>query len=216
MGDLRHDTESLQAGAILGVVTILALLLLVATFRPVVAFLSSDEEVVRGGQVTDNLFRNAVQISAGSMHTCALDRNGDVWCWGYNYTGQLGTGNNESTTVPVRVSGLPRPAVAIGLGDYHTCAVLEDGSVWCWGANYWGELGNGKNGWESNSNVPVKVLGLPARAHIVVEGYEHTCALLEDGSVWCWGGNQAGELGIGQIGGYRNTPTRVNGLSEEA
>ena len=96
-------------------------------------------------------------IDSGWAHTCALASNGGVKCWGWNYRGQLGNGNNNDSNVPVDVSGLSSGVSAISAGGYgHTCGLLTSGGIKCWGNNWAGQLGNGNN---TKSNVPVNVLG---------------------------------------------------------
>jgi alpha-tubulin suppressor-like RCC1 family protein len=94
----------------------------------------------------------AVDVSAGWRHTCALLGDGTVRCWGQNTTGQLGNGTTTQSTVPVQVSGITG-AVAVTAGWWHhSCALLGDGSVRCWGANEWGQFGTGT---KTNSTTPV-------------------------------------------------------------
>ena len=84
-------------------------------------------------------------LSVGGTHTCALTAVGEVWCWGQNFSGQLGDGTEESSAVPVRVQGLGGPAVDVSAGEYHTCAVMQTGGVRCWGYRSDGELGDGRD-----------------------------------------------------------------------
>jgi alpha-tubulin suppressor-like RCC1 family protein len=151
---------------------------------------------------------NATQIATGGDHTCALLTGGGVDCWGWNEYGQLGDatswgpegclyqGSEERpcSTAPVPVSGITN-ATQIATGGDHTCALLTGGSVNCWGLNGYGELGNG-DGNGTNSGVPVAVSGI-TNATSVAGGGVDTCALLNGGSVDCWGGNEFGELGNG-------------------
>ena len=152
---------------------------------------------------------DAIGVAMGEGHTCANDGNGDVWCWGYNGYGQLGDGTFTSHAAPRRAgSATLGGATQIVAGGSHTCAVTENRDVWCWGANYSGQIGDGA---ASGSSVPrrldlANVLELSA-------GMSHTCALVGDGSVWCWGANADGQLGDGTRQN-RSVPTRVADLEE--
>jgi len=126
-----------------------------------------------------------VSVSASSYgHTCAVLSNGSVKCWGDNSVGQLGTGSNTDSNAPVQVTGLTSGVSSVSAGHGHTCAVLSDGSVKCWGK-------------DTGSNIPVQVTGLTSGVSSVSAGYGHTCAVLSDGSVKCWGDNNYGQLGTG-------------------
>lgn len=85
----------------------------------------------------------ASAVAVGDRHSCALFKDGHISCWGANNTGQVGDGTIIDKTTPVAVKGLAGPATMIGTGDNHTCALLEDSSVECWGANNVGQLGDG-------------------------------------------------------------------------
>jgi alpha-tubulin suppressor-like RCC1 family protein len=146
--------------------------------------------------------------------SCAVLVTGAVFCWGYNGDGELGNGSVPDTnphTTPVQVS-LPGPARAVVTGTYNACALLDDGSVWCWGDNLFDELGNG--GSPVNSSTPVEVTGLTSGVlEISSNGAESTCALLgSPGQVACWGENFNDELGDGVTGGMAATPQPVVGL----
>jgi alpha-tubulin suppressor-like RCC1 family protein len=144
-------------------------------------------------------------VDTGAGHTCALLESGAVKCWGWNNSGQVGDGTAVDRRTPVDVAGLGRAAVAVAAGDQHTCALLDDGSVACWGANASGQLGNGLR---VRSGVPAAVVGLSGPAVRITAGGAHTCALIENGTVECWGDDQSGQLGDG---GYENrsAPTPV-------
>jgi hypothetical protein len=150
---------------------------------------------------------DAVFIAAGTVHTCAVRRTGEVVCWGDDDSGQLGDGRNNSSPVPVTVTGLS-DAVSVAAGTNHTCAVRATGEVVCWGAGYNGQLGDG--GLES-SNVPVTVTGL-SDAVSVATGTYHTCAVRRTGEVVCWGTGQSGQLGNVQS----NVPVAVVRLGDIA
>ncbi len=135
---------------------------------------------------------NAIAVSAGEDHTCAVLATGTVRCWGDNDKGQLGNGGGADRSSPVTVNNL-NDAVAVAAGDNHTCAVRENGTVVCWGDNSNGQLGNGNT---TNSNVPVFVTNI-GRAQAVSAGQFHTCVVTSDDFVSCWGGNRWGQLGDG-------------------
>lgn len=153
--------------------------------------------------------RRAVEMSGGRDHTCALMDDDTVQCWGSNTSGQLGTVTSGWTSgVPAEVEGLTG-AVAIATGDFHTCAVLDDGTAQCWGLNDYGQLGAVTD--DSVSGVPVQVEGLTGAVAISAGSY-HSCALLDDGTAQCWGRNDSGQLGDGTDVGS-NTSVVVSGLT---
>jgi alpha-tubulin suppressor-like RCC1 family protein len=158
--------------------------------------------------VTVSGLTNAVAIAAGGYHTCALLADGTAKCWGYNGNGQLGDGTFIDKNTPVTVSGLTN-AVAIAGGAAHTCALLSDGTAKCWGNNAEGQLGDG--GTFIEKTTPVTVSGL-TNAVAIAAGSSHTCALLSDGTVKCWGRNDYGQLGDGTFID-KNTPVTVSGLT---
>lgn len=157
-----------------------------------------------------------IAIAAGEEHTCAALSDGTARCWGANYNGQLGNGTNTYSPLPVAVSGLSG-VVSVAAGGYaeggvqtHSCALLSDATARCWGSNGWGQLGNGES--LNESSTPVVVSGLSG-AVAIAAGAAHTCALLSDGSVRCWGENRVGQLGDGSKV-ERSTPVVVSGLSD--
>jgi alpha-tubulin suppressor-like RCC1 family protein len=153
-------------------------------------------------------------ISAGIAHTCFLNSEGVVKCWGNNKYGQLGDGTTINRFTPTQVVGLTDKVVAISAGGYHTCALTTDGKVKCWGgndANGGGRLGDGTTTQQSR---PVNVIGLPDKIKAIAAGGYHTCAITSQGSVKCWGDNQAGALGNGKYKyGGQLTPVDVIGLT---
>ncbi len=140
---------------------------------------------------------NTARVTAGnnySPHACSISSAGLVSCWGYNYYGQLGTGDNVSTDSPVVVKGISG-VTQVSAGSYHTCARTSASEIWCWGYNGNGQLGNGTN---TNSNVPVKISNPSGALFTAVEaGNNHTCAISTGGVVSCWGLNSSGQLGNG-------------------
>ena len=99
----------------------------------------------------------AKAISLGGMHSCAVLENEGLKCWGENYHGQLGTGDYTNLNIPSAAINLEGKAVAISLGEAHSCALLESGDVKCWGENFYGQLGNGKSVFPRNETSPVSV-----------------------------------------------------------
>jgi len=159
--------------------------------------------------VTVNGLSRVVALSAGGEHTCALQADGTVRCWGSNDFGQLGNGTSVPYSVaPVKVSGLST-VVALSAGTNHTCALLDGGGAKCWGANGWGQLGNGTV--TTSTPLPVTVSGL-AGAVTISAGGGHTCARFADGTGECWGLNSAGRLGDGTTTNAP-VPVPVLGLS---
>ena len=178
-------------------------------------------------------------LVAGGRHTCALFETGQVKCWGDNGSGQLGLGDMNhrgdeagemGDELPPVDLGTNRTAIAIAAGGSHTCAILDDGRIKCWGANARGQLGlgdmaaRGDEPCEMGEDLPPVDLG-GARAVAVAAGSAHTCALLDDGTVRCWGSNGGGQLGLGDktsrtlpgavpfSNGASTTPPRISTLS---
>ena len=136
-------------------------------------------------------------------------------CWGENEYGQLGNGTTERSRVAVDVSGLGSGMKAVAVGYSHSCALTTGGGVKCWGLNTNGQLGNGASGYDANSTTPVNVNGLASGVQAITAGGYHTCALLHNGAVKCWGCNEYGQLGNGEFGydAQSTTPVAVTGLS---
>ncbi len=156
-----------------------------------------------------------IDIGITYSHTCVLTEDGRIFCWGSGHYDRLGNGASSSKDVPTEVTSLPHPAKSMSVGHYVTCVVLDDNSVWCWGQNTHGELGDGTT---TRRLLPVAVMdgGAPmTNVRNVLAGANHACAEKTDGSVWCWGFNQYGQLGLG----YSSTasvlsPTRMTILED--
>jgi len=145
---------------------------------------------------------NWKDISAGAFHCLAIKSDGTMWSWGLNSNGQLGNGNfTPSNPTPAQVSGLSGMSsgvvIAVAAGYDHTVALKNDGTVWAWGNNATGQLGNGNI---TPSNTPVQVSGLSG-VTAVAAGFGHTVALKSDGTVRTWGNNTKGQLGNGLTNG---------------
>ena len=154
------------------------------------------------------IYLDVVQLSAGGNHTCAVTTDGGAKCWGFGWNGQLGNGEPSQHATPVNVTGLTSGVVSISAGSSHTCAVTTDGAAWCWGWNYWGELGDGT--FESRP-TPILATGLPLGVVSISAGDKHTCAVDTDGAAWCWGYGLDGRLGDGSTE-IRHAPVLVTGL----
>jgi cysteine-rich repeat protein len=156
------------------------------------------------GCEADCKLSQVIALTAGASHTCALLREGLVRCWGDNSNGQLGLGTaaDLSGQPPYKNGLVPLGAAAVALtaGDSHTCALMADQSVRCWGANGDGQLGLGNTNTIGDDEVPDAAhAGVPlgAKATAVAAGGNDTCAILQDGSLRCWGLNDYGQLGLG-------------------
>ena len=155
----------------------------------------------------------SAHASARMDHTCALIADGSLRCWGSNSAGENGTGNTAPVLKPTVVNGLG-DAIGVGAGSQHTCAIRIGGSVSCWGDNSHGQLGNGSF---VSSFSPVAVSGLDGtasdrKATALAAGLNHTCALLGDRTVRCWGEGSHGQLGNGATA-TSSVPVAVSGLS---
>lgn len=144
-------------------------------------------------------------IVASADHTCALAKNSSVFCWGRNYAGQIGDGSTVQRTSPVEVTALTQNALAVDVGGYHptivtyqrsghSCAITISHGVVCWGSNYFGQLGSNSGAWMS---TPVQVNGLSKDVVKLSTGGSHTCVVMLDGGIKCWGDNTSGQLGDG-------------------
>lgn len=155
--------------------------------------------------------RKVTALGAGHEHTCALLDDGAVKCWGDNTYGRLGIGDDEDRgdepsemgdELPAVLLGTGRTAIGLGVGLRHTCALLDDGSVKCWGRNLTGEVGlggfesGGRRAGDMGDNLPAIPLGAGRTAKALSVRFTHSCALLDDGSVKCWGDNEFGQLGL--------------------
>lgn len=154
---------------------------------------------MRVGMVAD-----VVQVSTGGAPICALHANTTVECWG-------GAVYNQDLR-PALIPGFSGAVKLSPTSAGHTCAVMNDGSLRCWGRDNEGQLGDGRSGDLVKSDVPVPVAGLGAVSDVAVS-YDNTCVLLMDQTVSCWGDNSKGQLGNGTTGALGLAPVAVMGLS---
>ncbi|TAL62002.1 MAG: hypothetical protein EPN85_03510, partial [Bacteroidetes bacterium] len=147
-------------------------------------------------------------VSAGGFHSLALKSDGSVWAWGNNSNGQLGVTGVPSSDVPVQV-GLTG-VIAISAGQYHSMALKSDGTVWTWGYNGYGQLGDSTY---NMSTIPVPTYTTLVNVIAISAGGNHSMALKNDSTVWTWGQNYDGQLGLGTM--YDSLyPCKVPGLTK--
>lgn len=149
-----------------------------------------------------------IAIGAGGNQSFAIRSDRFGLAWGNNAAGQLGDGSLQDRWVPVRIYGTLNSLVAIEGGFGHTLALRQDGSVWSWGANNKGQLGDGTI---VDRKLPAKIAGL-ANITKLSGGGTHSLALRNDGTVWAWGDNSSGQLGDGTTDD-RHVPVQVQGLT---
>ena len=143
---------------------------------------------------------NIIALAAGTKHSLALRNDGTVWAWGANSSGQIGNGTLTASLVPVQVSGWSGAVIAIAANGEYSLALVDDGSgttgtLWAWGNNAVGQLGDGTT---LNRSTPVSV-GTLTGIQAIAAGTSHSVAIGFDGHAWAWGGNWNGQLGTGNI-----------------
>ena len=155
-----------------------------------------------------NLGGTATAISAGASHVCALMSTGGVRCWGLGGDGPLGYGNQNrigDNETPASAGDVPlgNTAISIAAGDYHTCAILSGGSVKCWGRGVDGRLGYGNtvNVGDNETPADVGVVEVGGTVIAIAAGGAHTCVILSNKTVKCWGLGSSGQLGYGNTNG---------------
>jgi alpha-tubulin suppressor-like RCC1 family protein len=169
---------------------------------------------------------SATTISTRSYHTCAVLDNGSAKCWGHNQYGrlgidndtQMGDGSGEMSQLTGINLGTGRTATSISAGNYHSCALLDNGAVKCWGGNGYGQLGidnetdMGDGSGEMSQLTGIN-LGTGRTATAISAGWGHTCALLDNGTVKCWGYNIRGQLGIGNTENMGDNSSEMSQLT---
>ena len=172
---------------------------------------SSYDRTISGTEGNPLSGKTATHIAAGGSHTCAILTNKSVKCWGSNEYSQTGGGfqNAFGTLTISGTEGDPlsgKTATHIAAGGSHTCAILTNESVKCWGSNGYSQLGG-----DTNSSYDRTISGTAGdplsgkTATHIAAGGSHTCAILMDKSVKCWGGNGYGQTGGGTSGGHSKT-----------
>jgi alpha-tubulin suppressor-like RCC1 family protein len=164
-------------------------------------------------------------IAAGGLHTCALTRDGQAWCWGQNDAGQAGfpAAMNQACGEPIhgwQCVPSPHPIEtalrfdALVAGGSNTCGFTPDGAIYCWGSSVAGQLGAAAAdicGGAPCSRTPVALPAEPRFATLALGNSSHFCGLTSAGLAYCWGANSGGELGLGTVGGRHDVPTAVPG-----
>ena len=149
---------------------------------------------------------DAISVTSGERHGCALRAGGEIWCWGHNGDGQLGNGGTQATLGPIGAFG--SDWVAVSAGGTNTCGIRADGSVACWGDNEYGQCANGQSGSQKQEESPVTVPGI-VNAHRIAVGERHVCARTKSHEVWCWGGGLSGQVGDGNKAKVNTKPIKV-------
>jgi len=170
---------------------------------------------------TKTILNNITQYVAGHYNACALENNGKIWCWGYNGYGTCGDGTTTQKFFPVNIMNNTRKIIRSGNLDSATyCAIKTDDTLWCWGRNSQGQVGDGTT---TQRNSPVQVLtnvkdiasnnmNRYYQPNTWTLSYSRILALKNDGTVWAWGYNGQGQIGDGTTT-QRNSPVRIGSFN---
>jgi alpha-tubulin suppressor-like RCC1 family protein len=151
---------------------------------------------------------NWSNIACGANHTIAIKSDGTLWAWGNNFFGQLGDGTTVYKNLPTQITTGTNWS-KISAGWYHTIALQSNGTLWTWGYNYYGQLGDGST---DDKNMPTQIAITTTNWTDIAGGAWHTLALKDDGGLWTWGYNLAGQLGDG-TNTDKYTPTHIDGTN---
>ncbi|RYE86076.1 MAG: hypothetical protein EOO75_16180 [Myxococcales bacterium] len=166
----------------------------------------------------------AVELAAGDNHTCARLLDGRVKCWGSNGEGQLGLGDTNhrgdepdemGDALPFVDFGSGSPLAQLARGGTHTCILRESGEVKCWGDNEYGQLGlndamdRGGKASDMGANLQAAKLTPTSTPVQLIGGFKHACVRRLDGKVQCWGANEFGQLGLGDLVNRGNKPDQM-------
>lgn len=169
----------------------------------------------------NNNILSFIEISAGGNHSCGLTSQKEIWCWGATIDSRRGGPDAVESNVPVKINHQPIDAgqeelkfLKLVNGRRHTCALSTANDLWCWGDNEFGQIGNGND--NNIENNPEKVInqpfGLDEEALKFIDlslGFQHSCALSMNQDIWCWGRDQNGGLGNGDLFNDSSIPGRV-------
>lgn len=155
-----------------------------------------------------------IALAAGTVHSLALKKDGSVWAWGHDMHGQLGNGSTDlKIPTPLQVFSSGSSVIAIAAGGFHSLALKTDGSVWAWGRNNAGQLGDGTT---ESKHSPVQVLPPGSGAVALTAAGDHSIVLKADGSIWEWGETTLRELGHEATASAKLIPTRIPDFSLSA
>jgi YD repeat-containing protein len=135
---------------------------------------------------------NWKQVACGSQHCAAVKTDGTLWLWGYNANGALGDNTLTSRSSPVQTVASGTNWKQVACGDYYTAAIKTDGTLWAWGANYSGNLGDNTT---VSKSSPVQTITGGTNWKQFSCGYGQIAAVKNDGTLWMWGSNSSGQLG---------------------
>jgi alpha-tubulin suppressor-like RCC1 family protein len=156
--------------------------------------LGNDAALVDSVLVAVSGISTGANVECGAQHTCALLSSQVARCWGNNADGQLGNTSTTNAATPVVVSG-GYTYSALALGDAHSCGLMTTGVVRCWGSDDFGQMGNGVT--TGDQTAPGLVSGITGTVVDVASGRGHSCARTSANRVYCWGANNAGQIGVG-------------------
>lgn len=157
------------------------------------------------------------RVEAGGQSTCGLQSNGGLYCWGSNRFGQIATSLETTQVLSPEQVGTRTNWRDVGVGKQHACGVRTNGTLWCWGHNKFSQLGLGageSSEPERERIAKLREVGLSTTWKKVAAGSRHTCAIRENGTLWCWGSNRRGQLGLASETTSKrqvDAPTRIRG-----
>jgi alpha-tubulin suppressor-like RCC1 family protein len=152
---------------------------------------------------------NWSQVASGAFHSAAIQSNGTLWAWGLNSYGAVGNGATTAVSSPVQV-GAATSWSRVSCGYWGTAAVQSNGTLWTWGYNGYGTLGNGASG--AGASTPIQIGALSVWTQVACGSF-HTAAIQSPGTLWAWGLNDQGQLGLNTTTGTFNSPVQVGALS---
>ena len=141
---------------------------------------------------------NWKQVNCGAYHTAAIKTDGTLWSWGYNLYGVLGDSSTTNRSSPVQTMSGDTTWKQVSCGDYFTVAIKTDGTLWGWGFNGNGQLGDSTT---TNYSSPVQTITVTSDWKLANAGTSHTGAIKTDGTLWLWGANASGQLGTNNLTG---------------